>query len=85
MTNQKDDSENEGRSLDSIQSKENKYKNTAESKERLHRLWLIMKQKNIHSMRSLEEEEREEGVKSLFKEIKDENFPNLERSRHVGT
>lgn len=43
----------------------------------LHGLWVIMKQKNIHSMRSLEEEEREEGVKSLFKEIKDENFPNL--------
>lgn len=37
-----------------------------ESKERLHRLWVIMKQKNIHRMRSLEEEEREEGVESFF-------------------
>lgn len=28
---------------------------------------------------------KREGVESLFKKIKDENIPNVGRSRHVGT
>lgn len=81
MTNPKDESKSEGRSLDSTQSKENKYKSTKESKERLHRLWVIMKQNNIHRMRTLEGEEREKA----YLKKKDENLPNLGSSRHVGT
>ena len=40
-----------------------------------------MKCTNIHIMRTLEGEEREQGIENLLEEIMTENFPNLVRQK----
>ena len=47
----------------------------------LRELWDNMKHNNIHILGMPEKEEMDQEIKSLFDEIRTENFPNLVREK----